>query len=98
MQVLRSTLVLLAAFALSVSFVIPAQDLLETAYDESEVLPYERTLPFCISQNESALAPKREFPRQFQREVKQKILAEPSEHEAQPICDSVTILDHSLRC
>ena len=84
MQVLRSTLVLLAAFALGVSFVIPTEDLLDTAYDESEVPPYESTLPFSISQNESALAAKQEFPTRFQREVKRKILSEPSGRETHP--------------
>ena len=97
MQVLRPALVLLAAFALSLSFVIPAEDLVNTAYDDSEVLPYESTLPFSITQDESVLAPKQEFPPQ-QREGKRRMLAEPSEREARPTCDSVTILDHSLRC
>ena len=46
MRVLRFALVLFATFALSVSFAAPAEDLPETAYDESESLPYEMTLPF----------------------------------------------------
>jgi type IV secretory pathway protease TraF len=35
----RSVLVLLAALVLSVSFAVPAEDVPETAYDESESLP-----------------------------------------------------------
>jgi hypothetical protein len=96
MKVFRFALVLLASLALSVSFVIPAEDLLETAYDESEALPYECTPSFFITQHESALAPR--LPAQFQREAKRKVLAQPLEREAHSICDSVTILDHSLRC
>ena len=39
----RSVLVLLVALVLSVSFAVPTEDVPETAYDESEALPYERT-------------------------------------------------------
>jgi hypothetical protein len=98
MKLLRFALVLLATLALSVSFVIPAEDLLDTAYDESEALPYECTSSFFITQHESALAPTQGLPAQFQREAKRRVLAQPSEHEAHSICDSVTILDQSLRC
>src|SRR5215467_14420410 len=37
----RSILLLLAALVLGVSIVVPAEDMLETAYDESESLPFE---------------------------------------------------------
>lgn len=97
MRVLRSALVLLAAFALSLSFAVPVEDVPETSYDESEALPYESTPPFSLMQQESTLAPRLEFPRQF-HEAKREMLAESSEREAHPICDSVIILDHSLRC
>jgi len=47
-RVLRSALVLLAAFLLSLSFAVPAEDVSETPYDESECLPYEGTPLFSI--------------------------------------------------
>ena len=98
MRVLRTALVLLAAFALSLSFAVPVEDVPETSYDESEALPYESTPPFSIMEQESVLAPRLEFPPQLQREAKRKMLAEPSERETHPIGDSVIILGHSLRC
>jgi len=98
MRFLRSALVLLAAFALSLSFAVPIEDVPETSYNESEALPYEGTPPFSIMQQESALASRLESSPQLQREAKREMLAEPSECEAHPICDSVIILDHSLRC
>ena len=51
---LRSVLVLLFALALSVSFAIPAQDVPETDYDESESVPYESTPMFTIAGPEIA--------------------------------------------
>lgn len=62
MRVLRTALVLLAAFALSLSFAVPVEDVPETSYDESEALPYESTPPFSIMEQESVLAPRLEFP------------------------------------
>jgi len=41
MRVFRIVLASLAAFTLSVCFVIPAMDLAETAYDECETMLYE---------------------------------------------------------
>lgn len=40
---LRSILVLFIGLILILSFVVPAEDALETAYDESESLPFDRT-------------------------------------------------------
>ncbi len=40
----RCTLVLVAVLGLSLFLMFPAEDLAETAYDESELLPYETTL------------------------------------------------------
>lgn len=98
MSVVHSFLVVLAALVLGLSFAVPVEDVPETLYDESETLPYESTPPFSIVQQESALAPRLEFPPQFQRQAKRKMPAQPSERETHPICDSVIILDHSLRC
>jgi len=43
MRVLGCALVLLVTFTLGLSFAVPAEDLPETPYDESESLPYEMT-------------------------------------------------------
>ena len=45
----RSVLVLLIAVVLAMSVAVPAEDVPETAYDESEALPYESTSVFSIA-------------------------------------------------
>ena len=50
----RCLLVLLTALALSFSFVVPAEDIPETPYDESESLPYESTPSSSIVLQQSA--------------------------------------------
>jgi hypothetical protein len=102
MRVLRSALVLLATFAVSLPFAVPAEDVPETAYDESESLPYEMT-PLLSAElvQESAptlrvvpIAPSDLFstPRQALARAGCRELA------AHPISDSLIILDHTLRC
>jgi len=44
----RSILVLLVAFLLGMYLTIPAEGVPETAYDESDSLPYECTLLFSV--------------------------------------------------
>jgi hypothetical protein len=102
MRALHSALVLLATFALSVSFAVSAEDLPETAYDESESLPYEMTLPLSGDLvQESAptlqvvlIAPSSLFSTPRQALVR----AGCRELAAHPISDSLIILDHTLRC
>jgi hypothetical protein len=103
MSRLRCVLVVLAAFALSLSFAVPAEDVPETPYDESEALPYESTPPFSVMLQESArvlqsmLTPT--FPFCFHPTARRdEILTEQSARIPHPISDSVTILNHSLRC
>jgi len=48
MRTLWSVLVLCVLLGFSVSLAVPAEDVLETAYDESEGLPYEGTPLFSI--------------------------------------------------
>ena len=99
MIVLRSALVFFAAFALSVSFAVPVEDVPDTSYDESEVLPYESTpRPFVMQQRESVLPPRLDFPLQFHREPKGEMLAVGSRRKAYRLGDSFPILNHSLRC
>ena len=99
MRTLRSALVLLAAFALSLSFAVSAEDLPETAYDESESLSYEMTpLISAGLMQESARAlqvvsnGKSSLPSESRRNAAR---AELSGH---PVSDILTILDCALRC
>ena len=48
MRTPRSAIVLLLLLGFGVSLAVPAQDLPDTAYDESETLPYESTPLFSI--------------------------------------------------
>ena len=102
MTKLRSVLVLLFALVLSVSFAVPAEDVPETAYDESESLPYESTPVVSIAVSETvtkAPAVRAHVPLfrlgSLRLEAQHLDLGTGS---AYPISDSLTILDHSLRC
>ena len=44
----RFAIVFLMLFALGVSVGLPAEDILEAVYDESEAVPYERTPVFSV--------------------------------------------------
>ena len=102
MRVLRSALVVLATFALSVSFAVSAEDLPETSYDESESLPYEMTPPLSgdLAQESAptlhvaTTVPSSLFstPKHASGRAGYRGLA------AHHIPDSLIILDHSLRC
>jgi len=102
MRVLRSALVVLATFALSLSFAVPAEDLPETAYDESESLPYEMTPPLSgdlVQESASSLQVVPIAPRDLFSAPKQALgRVECRELAARHICDWLVILDHTLRC
>lgn len=102
MRLLRSTLVFLATFTATLSFALPAIDLLDTAYDESEPLPYERTLPFSpdlveesavtvqvlpILRSGLSFTPKTALIHLGKRELARHLISE-----------SLNILLHSFRC
>jgi len=101
MRVLRSVLVVLAAFALSLSLAVPAEDLPETAYDESETLPYEMTSTLSAVVQESALT------LQALPIVPSDLFSAPRHASYRAVCrrlaahhvsDSLLILDSTLRC
>jgi len=103
MSKLRCILVMLAAFALSLSFVVPANDPPETPYDESEALPYESTPLFSIVLQESARIPQSvltsALPLHFSPPSRRdEIPAEQQDRTPHPISESLNVLDHSLRC
>ena len=99
----RSVFVLLLALVMGVFFVIPAADLPETAYDESESLPYEGTPVVSIAGPE-IVAEKPAVRRRATRPCLRSLrtadtqVAQRGPGSAHPICDSLPILDRSLRC
>jgi len=102
MRKLRSVFVLLAALALSLSFAVPAEDLPETAYDESESLPYEMTLPQSFDRVQESAPTFQVVPIAqsdlFSTPRQALVRAGCGELAAHPISDSLIILDHTLRC
>ena len=101
MGVFRIVLVLLAALTLSLLLAFPAEDVPETAQDESESLPYETTpLLSCDSVEESNTALSvvpidRSDSRPALRTI--AVRAEFAWHP-NTNSNSLTILDHTLRC
>jgi hypothetical protein len=99
MRMFRTALVVLAVLTLSLSFAVPAEDVPETAQDESESLPYETTPLLSrdlLEESAQALSVVpicRSDSRPALRHV--VVRAELAGH-AKP--GSLTILDHTLRC
>jgi hypothetical protein len=97
-----SILVLFVLLAFGASLAVPAEDVPETAYDESESLPYEMTPPLSgdLAQESAPtfqvvpIAPSDLFSTPRQALVR----AGCRELAAHPISDSLIILDHTLRC
>ena len=96
----RSALVLLLLLVLGVSLSVPAEDVPETPYDESETLPSEGTPLFSIAAPEAvagstvALGP-------LSVNTVARRCESYWEHQARltrPILDPPTILNCSLRC
>ncbi len=99
----RCALIFLVLLVLGLSLAVPAEDLPETAYDESETLPFEGTSLFST-----------EVPQASARIAKADLSCDSllrfnslmkrckarRENNALPgyVPDSLTILDHSLRC
>ncbi len=92
----RCAIVFLMILTLGMSLGLPAEDVLETVYDESEALPYE-SLPFPASDlvEESFRAPQAPEPRVLLRRGNQ---AHAERRDRCPISDSLIILNHRIRC
>jgi hypothetical protein len=98
-----SILVLCVLLSIGVSLTVPTEDVPETAYDESEALPYEGTPVVSITVPETvAQAPTvRSRASRFRLGSLRRPGAQHLDHVtgcAYPISDSLTILDHSFRC
>ena len=95
--------VLVVVVIMGLSFAVPAEDISETLYDESEPLPYESsavlsiTLPVSVAQ--ASTTPSRAF-----LLCAASLRGPGSQHPAQGTgpdyftCNSLIILDRSLRC
>jgi len=100
----NSVLTLCLAFAFGLFFAIPAQDVPETAYDESETAPYENTpsLPSEVEAESILVALRSPTPGPALGAAflfaSAGIPVKHTERTVHRICDCLTILDHSLRC
>jgi hypothetical protein len=98
-----SILVLFMLLGFGVSLAVPAEDVPETAYDESEALPYEGTPLFSsVVPQASARIAKTELSRDFLLDLNSltKRCQRPRQNNVRSHCvpGSLTILNHSLRC
>jgi hypothetical protein len=102
MRKASSILVLFVLLAFGASLAVPAEDVPETAYDESESLPYEMTPPLS-----GDLVQKSAPTLQVVPIVPSSLFSTPKHAlgragyrglAAHHIPDSLIILDHSLRC
>lgn len=100
MDTLHRALVLLAAFSLSLSFAVPVEDVPETAYDESEAVPYESTPLFSteLRQASRALRFSPILPFDLRPAFSHDAVRAGWELTAHPIPGSLIILVHALRC
>ena len=98
-----SILVLCVLLGFGVSLAVPAEDLPETAYDESEALPYEGTpvFSFVVPQASARIA-KAELScdslLRFNSLTKRCQRRRENNAGWHRVSDSLTILNHSLRC
>ncbi len=102
MRVFRSTLVLFSILVMGLSLAVPADDLPETAYDDSESQPYEMTPLLSaqvVQEPVSALQVVSSAPSVLFPTPRHALnLAGCRELAAHHASDSLIILDHSLRC
>ena len=89
--------------SLGLMWAVPATDLPETVYDESESLPFETGAVLSIEVSESVAEVSAEtrgtslLPVAGLRRLATGRLGHGTS-PAYPMCDSLTILEHSLRC
>jgi hypothetical protein len=99
----RAVVVLLLLLVFGVSGVVPAEDVPETPYDESEALPYAATPLFSIALPQpSGRIAKAELkcasPFRFKPLAKYRACSRENYAESYCVPVSLTIINHSLRC
>jgi hypothetical protein len=102
MRIPCSILVIFVLLGFGTSLAVPAEDVPETAYDESEALPYEGTPLFSIVVPQACARILRtelscDSLVHFSSSTKR---CQPSENNAEARCvtNSLTLLNHFLRC
>jgi hypothetical protein len=98
MRFLHHTLILFAALGLALSSALPADDVSETPYDESEARPYESTPLFSIATQEPARVFGSGLILTFSAVKCAKVLVMQSAHTPHLTFRSLIILDHAFRC
>jgi hypothetical protein len=103
MRTLQSVFIVCALVLAVLSFALPTEVVPETAYDESESLPYETSALFSIAVPKDVSEPSADpaaasLPRVACLRRLGLGLLDQRTGSAHPICDSLTILDRSLRC
>ena len=98
-----SILVLFVLLVFGASLVVPAEDAPETAYDESETLPYEGAPLFSITEPQaSPRIAKAELSCEsllrFNPSTKRGKRRREDNEQSHCVPDSLTILDHAFRC
>lgn len=99
----RSVLILFLLLGFCMCLALPAEDVLETVYDESEALPYENTplLSTVVPQASARIANSElSFDSLLRFNSLTKRCKRRREDNARSHCvpDSLTIINHSLRC
>ena len=99
----HSAIVFFVILTLGMSLAVPAEDLPETAFDESETLPYESTPSFAQVHDRNC----RQVHFRLTRVSRPSVCSAPrhpkrrTEHNPLPVPateDFLIILDHSFRC
>jgi hypothetical protein len=93
-----SILILCVLLGFGVSMAVPAEDVSETAYDESEALPYESIPLLSIVSRPVAAPTPQPMLKSGSLSRRCEGRAEHRAWSAHPASNSLTILDHSLRC
>lgn len=101
---MQFAIIFLVSLTVGLSPAVPIEDLSETAFDESETLPYESTPLFssvALQARARTPQPMLKPGSPFHLGSLTRRCERRAEHRAwsaHPISDSLTILDHSLRC
>lgn len=99
----RSVLIFLLLLGFGLSLAVPAEDVPETPYDESETLPYERTPLFSITVTQPSDRTAKAEPRsdsllRFNSSTKRGQRRREESARLHRVPNLLTILNHALRC
>ncbi len=101
MRLFRGAFLLLVTSIVSVSFVLSAEDLPETTYDESESMPFKSSPVVSVGPREETAPIPQLHTLRFCHRHQENMSAHRPERgtaEAHRLFRSIPILDHALRC